>query len=660
MFIRVWIGIVAAGALQLCHASITIPDESGKAVRWPTNNIPYRTEGMTLPERATLRAAMDQVQADLNFCVNFTLLTTAPTGPHMYFTAKYGNTATPTCAATHGYVQSAAVANGGIVEILFSSTGGAADNIGNTKGACLDSRDSPRDAMRVLSNALGLRNQWMRPDRAQWMSFPSTDFNANVATRLKGWDLFGISKLYTVSPATNYNSAILYDFDINSITMVTPEQWAEDPTKPVFSLIPAKAGAGKKVGTRARLSLNDCKSLSDLYGCPSANCKDPYGGAATTGPQTIPADAVITRNIQCPPAEANAAPLPPGQPIQLGTFLLSNLPFNTNAAQQPRIESVNTPPAGIIAIIEPLVIVTGATQPTVLRTGRGVGEGEVQRCILTNIPAGSSCMYALTLNMPNMPTAPIPSTQLLFNIRSGAPVVPPQTDLLSSVTVTLNLNCAPVFHSLSAKMGSSPALSYVETISLGTTGITFVQRRNPAPPAFPVRAEVVSVDTAATPAGAPGPIPNLMAQYLVNYQTPLGVGLSSVSGAAFVKKVFINCQVNNPATVTLGLPAGFNVIGKVTATDPENGSVRYYSASGTPSELHHVSEDGVISISGLQQTTGLADANPPTDLNGGNAAVPALQASNLPYDVSVIAVDKDGGYSVLQARFYLGCAEVGQ
>lgn len=151
------------------------------------------------------------------------------------------------CWTYPGYTAAGGI--NGQVMIVFGSTSG------NTVGGCLDNQ---RDAMRILANSLGLRNEYMRADRDAYMTFPSTiDRNSLVAPILQKYNIFAATNQYNSSVATPYTA-----FDYNSITMVSGTRFAGTST-PVFT-----TPSGTTVGQLSRLSLGDCNSLKLMYGCP--------------------------------------------------------------------------------------------------------------------------------------------------------------------------------------------------------------------------------------------------------------------------------------------------------------------------------------------------------------------------------------------------------
>lgn len=206
---------------------------------------------------------MDQINSDLGYCVNLTLHNPSlhANMAHLVIQNKFANPATTSdiCWTYPGFAPAAGI-NGQVV-IMFGSASG------NTAGGCLDNK---RDAMRVLSNAMGLREEYRRSDRDATMTFPtSRDRNSLVAPILQKYNIFSPSSQFNATVASNFGQ-----FDTNSITMVTGTRFA-GTSQPVFSLAP-----GRQVGLLARLSEGDCNTLKLLYQCdargtgPTPTCID--------------------------------------------------------------------------------------------------------------------------------------------------------------------------------------------------------------------------------------------------------------------------------------------------------------------------------------------------------------------------------------------------
>jgi hypothetical protein len=204
--------------------------------------------------------AMAQISQDTGYCVNFTDIgrNTLPDSPFISIQSKFSNSPTNICWSYHGYYAAQLKGQGQIL-VAFSS------NNGNPAGSCLDNK---RDAMRIIVNALGLRNEFMKSYRSpNYMVFPTTvDRNSLVAPSLQIHNIFADANMYT-EPSLAVDSTPGL-FDVNSVTMVTPERFAATST-PVFSMF-----NNLPIGQLARLSLGDCQTLNMLYDCSKLVCTD--------------------------------------------------------------------------------------------------------------------------------------------------------------------------------------------------------------------------------------------------------------------------------------------------------------------------------------------------------------------------------------------------
>lgn len=70
-------------------------------------------------------------------------------------------------------------------------------------------------------------------------------------------------------------------------------------------------------------------------------------------------------------------------------------------------------------------------------------------------------------------------------------------------------------------------------------------------------------------------------------------------------------------------------------------------------EIWTITDDGIITVSGLATAIGTIAATIPPDNNG--APTSTILANDAPRDVFISAVDSQGGQSVLQARFFMNC-----
>jgi hypothetical protein len=160
---------------------------------------------------------------------------------------------------------------------------------------------------------------------------------------------------------------------------------------------------------------------------------------------------------------------------------------------------------------------------------------------------GTPCVYALKFSLNKLPNTGVTNQQVTVRLNQGVSV-------MASLIATINLNCAPIFQTVTAAVGLTPGLANPITVRLGTeiTPLPFP----PAGKAFP------SASTFQVAAAAGG---GLLSQYVVNYNIPNGIGDSGNpntmgAGGSYPRKVFVNCIVNGGTTPFL---AGTTVIGSV-------------------------------------------------------------------------------------------------
>ena len=169
------------------------------------------------------------------------------------------------------------------------------------------------------------------------------------------------------------------------------------------------------------------------------------------------------------------------------------------------------------------------------------GSSDSTECSAT---ANTNCQYALHFSLTKIPSKGVLNQAVSINIQDST------GKALSTVVVTINLNCAPVFNSLVANIGVSPSLVAQTTLSLGKE-IAFVI----APTTTNPKTEYLQVA-----------LPGLLASFAVDFNMSAGVGTTGAVVAAppLIPKVWINCQANTPATI-LGATS---VVGKVTVSGP--------------------------------------------------------------------------------------------
>ncbi|XP_055345766.1 zinc metalloproteinase nas-4-like [Paramacrobiotus metropolitanus] len=227
--------------------------------RWSSSRIPYRLDSSYTPfQRTAIREAMSQISSDVNNCVRFAEFDsrTDMGEDFLLITPTDDGTLQQTCFTSPGRDTT----RGGLGQplVMFPGTGG-----------CMDSK---RDIMKLLSNALGLRNEFSRPDRDNFILVQPQ----NVKSEFRTLDLF---RKYQPSEVEYQN----FPFDYLSITMYSQDRFAIEGTV-AYNLI----NPGAFVGNLPRLSKGDCQGLTAHYGCSSLFCLDPYADAKD---KSITADA---------------------------------------------------------------------------------------------------------------------------------------------------------------------------------------------------------------------------------------------------------------------------------------------------------------------------------------------------------------------------------
>ncbi|OQV18399.1 hypothetical protein BV898_07602 [Hypsibius exemplaris] len=594
--------------------------------RWPTNVISYKYIGGNAEENDLIQRAFDEISFDTGGCVNFTALRpdSTPNQPHLVIqNALPSPDVSDICLTFPGYNARQGIR--GQAAIMFSQASTPRPGAGPAAGACLDNL---RDAVALLLNAIGIRNEYQRSDRDGFMIFP-TDVNRNllVDPSLQRYDLFGEGRKYNASQAVNSNPV----FDKDSVTMVTGTRYAGSSVRSVFTTV-----NNDQVGRQFRLSFGDCQTVRALYNCQGwylgrpgeTGCRNPY-----SNPFAISFDldepATLTRTLQCLPPNTALPTLPFGG-IPLGQFLIRGLTFTAGTTPVFTIVQGFT---GLtvqpVAILRPVTLFagTGAGASTV------VGAGEPRPC--PSPPGAATCGWSAKFTL----TTPQTSGQLNRQIQLDIQV---NSVFQASLTLTLNLNCAPQFQSITANVGYSASMTSPVTKTAGT-GIRFV--------------------TASTLAAAPyvqASTSQLLTPFMINYNMPTAFGESGAAGGT-PKKVFVNCV--NGGTRLFG---GTTAVATVLAIDPEGGPISYFAYSGIPQvaalptagagpgpELHTVTKDGVVFISAFSRTIEAATPSG-SDLFAGDAASNIGNAP-LARDMQIVAVDAQGASSVLQARFYFDC-----
>ncbi|GAU88174.1 hypothetical protein RvY_00919-1 [Ramazzottius varieornatus] len=252
-------------------------------------------------ERSMIIDALNQVAADMSHCIGF-VERGSPVGADHLYISKTLNTgaADSSCSSFPGR---ATVQNGrGQKVLMFSGPTG-----------CLGSK---RETMKYIVHSLGLRNEYNRPDRDNFIQV----FPDNLRPDLKALNVLAKYSLTAVDISTT-------SFDFNSITIPSPDKLAV-PNSALF--IPNASGVS--FGTLARLSLSDCQALSFLYpaSCRVSACADPYSGqSGSAQTPTVPAGSIpIAPALVAPPIPIPLVPVLTGGPLEPGSSPALAVGFN--------------------------------------------------------------------------------------------------------------------------------------------------------------------------------------------------------------------------------------------------------------------------------------------------------------------------------------------
>ncbi|XP_055350722.1 uncharacterized protein LOC129597266 [Paramacrobiotus metropolitanus] len=203
-----------------------------------------------LAEYSTLTNAMDRIKTATKGCIEFApydqLLSSVPQSKlHI---RNQPETGTINACRTHpGYV----IDSQGAGQVIFLF-GSLSKGNSTAEHGCLDDE---RETTRYLLNLLGIVNEFQRPDRASvGVSFPR-GYNNRTKSYLRNEYLF-----FPKQDAVGVER----DLDVDSVTMITPEQYAASPDEPLFVL---GTGVSVSPSISGRLSQKDCELLNLIYDC---------------------------------------------------------------------------------------------------------------------------------------------------------------------------------------------------------------------------------------------------------------------------------------------------------------------------------------------------------------------------------------------------------
>jgi hypothetical protein len=173
---------------------------------------------------------------------------------------------------------------------------------------------------------------------------------------------------------------------------------------------------------------------------------------------------------------------------------------------------------------------------------------EASDCPAESSSSPTSCVYSLKFSLYKPISIGMMNQQVSVNVVQAGVTV-------ATLEAVINLNCAPVFQTLTALVGVTPALVSQLTYRLGGE-MTVV----PAPAKTP---QSPVLQSSAADGGG------LLAQYLVNYNIANGVGDTGdpaeapKAPATAPRKVYVNC-------VPAFQKAGTTIIGTVSVNTSED------------------------------------------------------------------------------------------
>ncbi|OWA51972.1 putative Bile salt-activated lipase [Hypsibius exemplaris] len=257
---------------------------------WPQpDGIPYRLDGRySQQDQAAVVGALNEIQNNMQQCIKFVPYNPATDAqkPNIYI----GPMTTPLENPNSGALFPGCFAFPGVV-VRGGRPVSSGQKLGLVNGThrCLENK---RDTMKYIVNALGLRDEWRRPDRDNYITVNLVNVRTDVG--VPPVDLIRkyhdpITPVDTrPSPQTIVN---LTAFDYNSITMPALTKFTLDPSKPLYTIVPGRVQTLNGVantsvtaaGSLAQLSRDDCEGLKAIYASTCANivCPDPYGSGPT-------------------------------------------------------------------------------------------------------------------------------------------------------------------------------------------------------------------------------------------------------------------------------------------------------------------------------------------------------------------------------------------
>ncbi|GAV07076.1 hypothetical protein RvY_16958 [Ramazzottius varieornatus] len=358
-------------AFETNHLPISNFTREGRATKnfdgryrpWPNPTaIPYifdTANPYTAAEQAVITAAMNQISSQMSNCIRFSPTGSATTGSGLFISKSAGAQPAPTtCQTVPGQHYNALNRPQRMVMI---------PNTGAGNNGCL----TQREAMKLLVNVLGLRDEWRRPGRDNCITVNPTSIDPAIGSSLAGQPVNSMTDAYGIT-GNGAVDVMGTTYDFWSITIPAPDKWknpnaATGASTPLWTYSPNQAancptpagsgtggvispgpispGTGGTVlpvpppGTlQAQLSLDDCRGIQAIYpaSCGAVLCRDLYN------------------NLTPPTAPLVAQPLP-AAPVTSGTGagtgigtgnIISGTPTGSGTGLTPQFDANGNPILG--------------------------------------------------------------------------------------------------------------------------------------------------------------------------------------------------------------------------------------------------------------------------------------------------------------------------
>lgn len=320
---------------EIADSSRATLNRDSRYDRWlDAKRVLYRFDPISYSgdEKSLIMTAMSQIAADMNKCISFQEYNADTDGglDNIYISKTLNDGTIPaTCFTFYGRLLRAA--GQGQKMAIHDGPNGCMDNV--------------REVMKILTNVLGLRNEYNRPDRDQHLKI----FVEDLQPELRFSNLLNA---YNASQVLRSGP-----FDYNSITIPRPSQFAI-AGKHIFEF-----PADKAVPTLAHLSKADCVGLSFMYGCDDSKCVDFYPEAkpvqtSTEAATTIAETSAATTEAATTPAATEAA-------TQAVTEAATTVEVTTKASSVSTTEEEKLNKIAVVADVETKMVeaISAIAQP---------------------------------------------------------------------------------------------------------------------------------------------------------------------------------------------------------------------------------------------------------------------------------------------------------